>query len=157
MKRLQAERDMASIVISHDLAVVKYLADRIGVMYLGKLVELGSGDDIYLRAGPPLHRGADQDDPAARPGGRARQEDAGIRGELPSPVNPPSGCRFRTRCPRAKDICADRGAAAALVRPGPQAACHFPLQDPTADGQVAQTAGSSSASPSSSSSSSSST
>ena len=67
MKRLQAEHDMASIVISHDLAVVKYLSDRIGVMYLGKLVELGTGDDIYHARRPPLHRRADQDDPAARP------------------------------------------------------------------------------------------
>ena len=74
MKRLQAEYQMASIVISHDLAVVKYLADRIGVMYLGKLVEIGSGEDIYLRAGAPLHRGVDQDDPGARPRGREGQD-----------------------------------------------------------------------------------
>ncbi len=109
MKRLQAEHDMASVVISHDLAVVKYLADRIGVMYLGKLVELGTGDDIYQRAGAPLHRGADQDDPgprSRRPSGPRPR--SAIRGELPSPINPPSGCRFRTRCPRAQDRCAPR-------------------------------------------------
>jgi oligopeptide/dipeptide ABC transporter ATP-binding protein len=128
MKRLQAEHAMASVVISHDLAVVKYLSDRIGVMYLGKLVELGSGDDIYRRAAHPytdaLIRTIPLPDPARE---RAKQEVA-IRGELPSPVNPPSGCRFRTRCPRAQELCAEREPPLRSFGPGHEAACHFPLQ-----------------------------
>jgi oligopeptide/dipeptide ABC transporter ATP-binding protein len=139
MKRLQAEHEMASIVISHDLAVVKYLADRIGVMYLGKLVELGTGDDIYHRAAHPytdaLIRTIPLPDPAAE---RAKQELA-IEGELPSPIDPPSGCRFRTRCPRARDLCAQEEPPLRSFGPGHQAACHFPLQEPRGSDQVAAT------------------
>ena len=114
MKRLQAEHDMASVVISHDLAVVKYLADRIGVMYLGKLVELGHRRRHLPARGAPVHRGADQDDPGARSRGREGQDaTSAIRGELPSPIDPPSGCRFRTRCPRAQEMLRRGGAAAA--------------------------------------------
>ena len=80
---------MASVVISHDLAVVKYLADRIGVMYLGKLVELGTGDDIYRRAGAPVHRGADQDDPACPiPRPSARRRDVGHPRRAAEPDRP---------------------------------------------------------------------
>jgi peptide/nickel transport system ATP-binding protein len=131
MKRLQAEHNMASIVISHDLAVVKYLSDRIGVMYLGKLVELGTGDDIYHRAAHPyteaLIKTIPLPDPAAE-----RDEDVAIRGELPSPINPPSGCRFRTRCPRVQVMCAEVEPAMRSFGPTHQAACHYPLR-PAAD------------------------
>jgi oligopeptide/dipeptide ABC transporter ATP-binding protein len=127
MRRLQLERGTASVVISHDLAVVKYLSDRIGVMYLGKLVELGSGDDIYRRAAHPytdaLIKTIPVPDPAVKRTGVA------IRGELPSPRNPPSGCRFRTRCPRAQDLCAEREPRLRSFGPGHFAACHFPLQE----------------------------
>jgi oligopeptide/dipeptide ABC transporter ATP-binding protein len=140
MKRLQAEHDMASIVISHDLAVVKYLADRIGVMYLGKLVEIGSGDDIYRRPAHPYTEALIKTIPVPDPAAERAKDDVGIRGELPSPVNPPSGCRFRTRCPRAKDICAAEEPALRRFGPGHEAACHFPLQDPAGgDGSVPAT------------------
>jgi oligopeptide/dipeptide ABC transporter ATP-binding protein len=131
MKRLQAEREMASIVISHDLAVVKYLANRIGVMYLGKLVEVGSGDDIYLRAAHPYTEALIKTIPVPDPAAERAKDEAGIRGELPSPVNPPSGCRFRTRCPRAKDLCAAEEPQLRSFGPGHSAACHFPLQQAT--------------------------
>jgi peptide/nickel transport system ATP-binding protein len=133
MKRLQAEHDMASIVISHDLAVVKYLADRIGVMYLGKVVEIGSGDDIYRRPAHPYTEALIKTIPLPDPAAERAKHDVGIRGELPSPVNPPSGCRFRTRCPRAQDICAQSEPALRLFGPGHRAACHFPLQEPLED------------------------
>jgi peptide/nickel transport system ATP-binding protein len=130
MKRLQAEHGMASVVISHDLAVVKYLADRIGVMYLGKLVETGSGDDIYKRPAHPYTDALIKTIPIPDPEAEANKEDTGIRGELPSPVNPPSGCRFRTRCPRAQQKCADEVPELRRFGPGHRAACHFPLQPP---------------------------
>ena len=130
MKRLQAERGMASVVISHDLAVVKYLADRIGVMYLGKLVELGTGDDIYKRPAHPYTEALIRTIPVPDPAAEKAKTDAGIRGELPSPVNPPSGCRFRTRCPLAEDKCAEEEPPLRSFGPGHIAACHFPLQTP---------------------------
>jgi oligopeptide/dipeptide ABC transporter ATP-binding protein len=102
MKRLQAEQQRASVVISHDLAVVKYLADRIAVMYLGKVVELGTGDDIYRRPAHPYTEALIKTIPVPEPTVERAKTDVGIRGELPSPIDPPSGCRFRTRCPRAQ-------------------------------------------------------
>jgi oligopeptide/dipeptide ABC transporter ATP-binding protein len=130
MKRLQAEHGTASIVISHDLAVVKYLSDRIGVMYLGKLVELGSGDDIYRRAAHPYTDALIKTIPVPDPATERAKTDVGIRGELPSSINPPSGCRFRTRCPRAAARCAEEEPLLRDFGPGHTAACHFPLQTP---------------------------
>jgi peptide/nickel transport system ATP-binding protein len=130
MKRLQLEHGMAAVVISHDLAVVKYLSDRIGVMYLGKLVEIGTGEDIYRRAAHPYTDALIRTIPVPDPVVEKAKTEAGIRGELPSPLNPPSGCRFRTRCPRAEERCS---VEEPLLRPfsdSHQAACHFPLQTP---------------------------
>ena len=93
-------------MISHDLAVVKYLADRIAVMYLGKVVELGTGDDIYRRAAHPYTDALIKTIPVPDPPVERAKTEVGIRGELPSPIDPPSGCRFRTRCPRAQELCA---------------------------------------------------
>jgi oligopeptide/dipeptide ABC transporter ATP-binding protein len=130
MKRLQAEHNMASVVISHDLAVVKYLADRIGVMYLGKIVELGTGDDIYRRAAHPYTEALIKTIPAPDPKVEKAKTEVAIRGELPSPIDPPSGCRFRTRCPLAQEICAQVEPPMRRFGPSHQAACHFPLQTP---------------------------
>ena len=140
MKRLQADHGLTYIVISHDLAVVKYMADRIGVMYLGKLVELGSGDDIYQRAAHPYTAGLIATIPVPEPTAARAIKDIGIKGELPSPINPPSGCRFRTRCPFAQDRCADEEPLLRSFGPGHMAACHFPLQDyiPPEEQQTAQ-------------------
>jgi oligopeptide/dipeptide ABC transporter ATP-binding protein len=140
MRRLQVERDTASVVISHDLGVVKYLADRIGVMYLGKIVELGSGDDIYLRAAHPYTDGLIKAIPIPDPAATKDSVDqVAVRGELPSARNPPSGCRFRTRCPRAQDLCAEEEPLLRAFGLGHVAACHFPLQDP-AEGPLAAAA-----------------
>jgi peptide/nickel transport system ATP-binding protein len=134
MKRLQRTHALTYIVISHDLSVVRYLADRIGVMYLGKLVEVGPGSDIYEKSAHPYTAGLLDAIPVPDPdSSKDRGDKVAIRGELPSPLNPPSGCRFRTRCPRAQDRCAEE---LPLLRPfGPDhyAACHFPLQ-PALDG-----------------------
>jgi oligopeptide/dipeptide ABC transporter ATP-binding protein len=131
MKRLQATHGLTYVVISHDLAVVKYMADQIGVMYLGKLVELGSGDDIYQRAAHPYTAGLIATIPVPEPSVERAKTGAAIRGELPSPVNPPSGCRFRTRCPLAQELCAVQEPPLRPFGPGHVAACHFPLQTPS--------------------------
>jgi oligopeptide/dipeptide ABC transporter ATP-binding protein len=130
MKRLQAEHGMSTVVISHDLAVVKYLSDRIGVMYLGKLVEEGSGDDIYRRAAHPYTEALIKTIPLPEPAAERAKTEIGIRGELPSPIHPPSGCRFRTRCPRAQERCAIDEPELRSFGGGHRAACHFPLQTP---------------------------
>ena len=128
MKRLQATHGVTYIVISHDLSVVKYLADRIGVMYLGKLVEIGPGNDIYDKPAHPYTSGLLDAIPELA---RGKERKVGVRGELPSPIFPPSGCRFRTRCPRAQDKCAEE---IPLLRPFGKdhlAACHYPMQRPS--------------------------
>ena len=129
------------IVISHDLSVVKYLADRIGVMYLGRLVELGRGDDIYERPAHPYTAGLLEAIPVPNPeASRGKDVKLGVRGELPSPVNPPSGCRFRTRCPRAQDKCAEIVPPLQSFGPEHFAACHFPLHPPmNGSGDIRQT------------------
>jgi len=129
MKRLQADHGLTYVVISHDLAVVKYMATRIGVMYLGKLVEIGSSEDIYARAAHPYTAGLIATIPVPEPEAARAESAVGIKGELPSPVHPPSGCRFRTRCPFAQDICAEQEPELRSFGPGHAAACHFPLQD----------------------------
>lgn len=130
MKRLQETHGLTYVVISHDLAVVKYMADRIGVMYLGKMVELGSGDDIYNHPAHHYTAGLIAAVPEPDPAQESSKKKAAIVGELPSPVDPPSGCRFRTRCPAAQDLCAEVEPPLRLFGPGHVAACHFPLQQP---------------------------
>jgi oligopeptide/dipeptide ABC transporter ATP-binding protein len=130
MKRLQASHGLTYVVISHDMAVVKYMAERIGVMYLGKLVELGSAQDIYQRAAHPYTAGLIATIPVPKPTTERAKKGAAIKGELPSPVNPPSGCRFRTRCRFAQERCAAEEPKLRSFGPGHMAACHFPLQNP---------------------------
>ena len=130
MKRLQDTHGLTYVVISHDLAVVKYMADRIGVMYLGKLVEMGTSDDIYQRHAHPYTAGLIATIPVPDPVIARQRKGVGISGELPSPINPPSGCRFRTRCPYAQELCAQEEPPLRSFGPGHIAACHFPLQSP---------------------------
>jgi len=131
MKRLQRERHLTYIIISHDLAVVRYLADRVGVMYLGELVEVGPAGDIYDRPAHPYTSALLDAVPVPDPEVERSKTTIALKGELPSAVDPPSGCRFRTRCPRARDLCESE--TPVLRRFGNQqhlAACHFPLQPP---------------------------
>ncbi len=115
-------------MISHDLAVVRYLADRIGVMYLGKLVEIGPSTAIYARPAHPYTAALLGAIPVPDPARERAKASAVIGGELPSVLNPPSGCRFRTRCPRAQDLCAAEEPRLRPYGSGHLAACHFPLQ-----------------------------
>jgi peptide/nickel transport system ATP-binding protein len=134
MRRLQSERDLAYVLISHDLSVVRYLADLIGVMYLGKLVETGEAAEVYERPAHPYTAGLLQSVPQPDPARARKDGEPAISGELPSSVTPPSGCRFRTRCPRAQDICAEQEPPMrAFHVASHQAACHFPLQTPEID------------------------
>ncbi len=131
MKRLQTSYGLTYIVISHDLSVVRYLADRIGVMYLGRLVEIGTGEDIYERPAHPYTAGLLEAIPVPNPEmARANERKVAVRGELPSPLFPPSGCRFRTRCPRAQQKCAEIIPPLRRFGDEHRAACHFPMQEP---------------------------
>ena len=132
MRSLQERHGLTYIVISHDLAVVKYLADTIGVMYLGKLVEVGPSDELYSRAAHPYTQGLIDTIPVPDPSvGKPRS--AAVKGELPSAISPPSGCRFRTRCPFAQDRCAEEEPVLRPFAEGHRAACHFPLQTPLSE------------------------
>jgi peptide/nickel transport system ATP-binding protein len=129
MRDLQRELGLTYLFISHDLAVVRYLSTQIGVMYLGKLVEIGPADEVYLRPAHPYTKGLLDSAPVADPETEQAKVRAGVTGELPSAIHPPSGCRFRTRCPLAEEICAEvEPPLRAFPGTGHLAACHFPLQ-----------------------------
>jgi peptide/nickel transport system ATP-binding protein len=114
--------------IAHDLAVVKNISDRVAVMYLGKLCEVGTPNELYARPAHPYTAALLSSIPVPDPMVKPREE-ATLSGELPSPVAPPSGCRFRTRCPKAQDLCAQVEPKMRRVGIGHFVACHFPLVD----------------------------
>src|SRR4029077_660553 len=124
MNKLQDTHDLTYIVISHDLGVIRYVSDRIGVMYLGKMVEIGPASAVYHRPAPPYTQGLLSAVPVPDPKVERSKLKVVPRGELPSALNPPSGCRFRTRCPRAKDLCAEVEPPLRLFETGQMAACH---------------------------------
>jgi peptide/nickel transport system ATP-binding protein len=144
LEDMKTRYGLTLIFIAHDLAVVKNVSDRVVVMYLGKICEVGPPDDIYLHPAHPytaaLLAAIPVPDPNVRPDERTQ-----VGGEIPSPVAPPSGCRFRTRCPKAQDKCAHEEPQVAEIRPGQFVACHFPLAPgetlPTRNGQTASMSG----------------
>jgi peptide/nickel transport system ATP-binding protein len=119
---------LAMLFISHDLSVVHNVSDRIAVMYLGKFVEVASSDTVVRRPAHPYTRALI--DAAPTTGERARAGVTTLKGELPSPMAPPSGCRFRTRCPIAQELCAQKEPLLRDVGDGQLVACHFPLTGP---------------------------
>jgi peptide/nickel transport system ATP-binding protein len=124
---LKASFGLTMVFIAHDLAVVKNVSDRVAVMYLGKLCEVTGADQLYRAPAHPYTEAllASIPDPDPDRG----TVGAALSGELPSPLDPPSGCRFRTRCPHAQAICAEVEPPLEDVAPGHQVACHFPLVD----------------------------
>ncbi|HEY8497885.1 MAG TPA: ABC transporter ATP-binding protein [Limnochordales bacterium] len=125
LARLQAERGLTYLFIAHDLSMVRHVSDRVGVMYLGRLVEVGPTAAVYRQPLHPYTQGLLSAVPIPDPRrerGRARIP---MEGEIPSPIHPPSGCPFRTRCPHVRPVCAEAEPALKEVEPGRQVACHL--------------------------------
>ncbi|MEU4231033.1 ABC transporter ATP-binding protein [Nonomuraea sp. NPDC026600] len=121
LRRLQGEHGLAMIVISHDLRVVRYLGDRVAVMYLGQIVEIADRDDIYERSCHPYTLALLAAGAATTTG---KQLPATVTGEPPSPIHPPSGCRFHPRCPLATPECRSAAPELREITPGHQVRCH---------------------------------
>ena len=121
---LQAEMGLTYLFIAHDLSVVKHISNRIGVMYLGKLVELADSFELIAHSAHPYTRSLISAIPVADPKTARTSKRIVLQGDVPSPLNPPSGCRFRTRCPYADERCAAEVPEFREVAPGHWAACH---------------------------------
>jgi peptide/nickel transport system ATP-binding protein len=125
LEDLKQEFGLTVLFIAHDLAVVKNVSDRVAVMYLGRLCEIAPSDLLYQA--PAHHYTAALLASAVEPDPEATRTSVALSGEPPSPINPPSGCRFRTRCPRAEARCAQEVPEMRELAPGHQVACHFPI------------------------------
>ena len=135
---LQSELGLTYVIIAHDLSVIRHVANRVAVMYLGNLVELASRTDIYRQPRHPytvaLMSAVPRPEPAKRTadGGRERRERVRLVGDVPSPLNPPPACRFHTRCWKAQEICRTEPPPLRALAPGHHVACHFPENTPAA-------------------------
>ncbi|MDQ1246853.1 MAG: oligopeptide transport system ATP-binding protein [Actinomycetota bacterium] len=126
MEKLQNELGLSYLFIAHDLSIVRHISDRVGVMYLGRLVEVGDEADIYTAPQHPYTQALLSAVPVPDPSGREGRKRIVLTGDPPSPADPPSGCRFRTRCWKAQDICATESPALVSVGAVHEVACHFP-------------------------------
>ncbi|MEE9275827.1 MAG: dipeptide ABC transporter ATP-binding protein [bacterium] len=127
LEDLQKEYGIAYVIIAHDLSVVQHISDRIAVMYLGKIVEIGGSDDVVMTPKHPYTEALLSAVPVPDPKAK-RKERIILHGDVPSPINPPSGCRFHTRCPYKEEKCAAEEPPMREVAPGHFSACHFSEQ-----------------------------
>ena len=123
--KLQHDKNLTYLFISHDLSMVRHISDRVGIMYLGSLVELGTSQQIFGQALHPYTKALISAIPEADPDSEKTRQRVKLEGEVPSPINPPPGCRFRPRCPYATEQCAQEMPALEEVEPGRFVACHF--------------------------------
>jgi len=129
LEQIQRTMGVAYVFISHDLSVVRHVADRVAVMYLGRVIEQGDAEQLFNDPRHPYTKALISASPTlTNPGaGLGDRERIVLRGEVPSPVNPPSGCRFRTRCWKAQDLCAVEAPEVSVESDGRTYECHFPL------------------------------
>lgn len=122
MVKLQKQLGLSYIFIAHDLSVVKHISDRVAVMYLGSIVEISTAQELYKKPLHPYTKALIASIPIADP--RVQEEEVILGGEIPSPLNAPSGCKFRTRCPYATDICKEKVPKMTVIEGAHQVACH---------------------------------
>ncbi|UKY52806.1 ABC transporter ATP-binding protein [Streptomyces inhibens] len=130
MDDLQEELGLTYVIIAHDLSVIRHVSDRIAVMYLGKIVELSDRKGLYETPMHPYTKALLSAVPVPDPKRRTQRDRILLKGDVPSPINPPSGCRFRTRCWKATEVCTTTEPPLVALRTGHQVACHHPENAP---------------------------